>query len=67
MTYEPRKPARLVERQPAEKAKAEVKEAEDINTHGRTLATCPECGSTNLHHVAGCIHCDCGWDACGVR
>jgi lysozyme family protein len=51
MTYEPRKPVRLVERQPAEKAKAEVKEAEDINTHGRTLATCPECGSTNLHHV----------------
>jgi exosome complex RNA-binding protein Csl4 len=66
MTYEPRKPARLVERQPAEKAKAEVKEAEDINTHGRTLATCPECRG-KLVHEGGCSSCPaCGWSACGV-
>jgi ribosomal protein L37AE/L43A len=59
MTYEPRKPVRLVERQPAEKAKAEVKEAANRET-------CPECGSTDYHMVEGCHLCrSCGYTPCG--
>jgi ribosomal protein L37AE/L43A len=56
MKYEPRKPVRLGERRETEREV--VAEA----------ATCPECGSTDYHHIDGCMLCQsCGYSPCGVH
>jgi ribonucleoside-diphosphate reductase alpha chain len=62
MDYTPRKPVRLG----AERREVERAAVEEINTHARALATCPECGG-KLTHEGGCSNCKaCGWSACGV-
>jgi uncharacterized Zn finger protein (UPF0148 family) len=66
MIYEPRKPRKLgAETREAERAV--VKDIKDVNTHGRTLTNCPDCGG-KLIRDGGCATCKaCGWNACSIR
>jgi uncharacterized Zn finger protein (UPF0148 family) len=65
MKWNPRKPRSLG----AETREAERAAFEEIReTAGRTANACPECGSTDYHHVDGCMIClSCGFSPCGVH
>ncbi|MDR1379581.1 MAG: hypothetical protein LBJ36_11120 [Synergistaceae bacterium] len=64
MNWTPRQPRKL-EAETREAERAVIAEIEEL--HGRTANVCPECGSTNYHHVDGCMVCQsCGFSPCGV-